>query len=101
MIRVMMKGEGEDEEKPKYGLLNEKDITPGLLYLFANVQKVLPLLPKYAIHLGVVRDHHLILHLTEKRKERQLARTSSPSPTPTTQPKLANLTSVLGGEMQN
>lgn len=60
----------KDGYEPENRFLYKQHIAAGFLDLLADVQDVLSLFLKYAIHLAVVRHYHLVLHLyQEKRKE--------------------------------
>jgi len=49
---------------PENGFLYEKDIAAGFLHLLDNVEDVLTFIAQHAVHLSVVRDNHLVVHLS-------------------------------------
>ena len=51
---------------PEDGLLYQQDIAAGLLHLLDNVEDILTLIAKHAVHLCVVGYDHLIVHLSHQ-----------------------------------
>ena len=43
--------------------MHEQHVAAGLFDLFDDVEEVLALLPQNTVHGGVVRHHHLVIHL--------------------------------------
>lgn len=48
---------------PENALLNEQDVAAGILDLLAELQQIRSLLLQGTVHLRVVRNDHLVLHL--------------------------------------
>ena len=53
---------------PEDRLLNEEHVATSFLYFLANVKDVLLLFAKNTVHLRIIRNNDLILHLERKRE---------------------------------
>lgn len=53
---------------PQDGLLNEQHIAPSLLDLLHQVQDVGSLLTQHSVHLGIIRNNDLIVHLFQIKR---------------------------------